>query len=217
MPENTDNTPNPVHLSDIVEQMDADVTDAGDTQSTQAELPPFATYNAVAIFDTAEAAREALLSLERAGIDGSQLSFLGVDSDEQSLDERSAELDRQQTSFVARGTAKGGSLGSVGGAAVGGAIMLIPGIGPIVGAGVLGAALGGGFFGGVLGGIWGGFNRMGASAAWEETFHHIERGMALVGVHTDDRDELQRACALLPAEHLRLFGRDGAVLADDFT
>src|SRR5687768_17471285 len=117
MPENTDNPLDAVHLSDVVEQM-GDVTGAGEIKSEQPELPPFAAFNAVAVFDTAEAAREALLSLERAGIDGSQLSFLAVDSNEQSLDERSEELDRQQTSFVARGTAKGGSLGSVGGAAI---------------------------------------------------------------------------------------------------
>jgi hypothetical protein len=211
MPQN-DNHQIPVRLPDVAEQMGApaEVPDTG--QSAQAELPPFATFNAIATFDTSEEAREAILALERAGLDGSQLSFLGLDSSEQSLDERSSELDHQQTSFVARGTAKGGSLGSLGGAALGGAIMLIPGIGPIVGAGVLGAALGGGFFGGVLGGIWGGFNRMGASAAWEETFHHIQNGMALVGVHTDDSDQLQQACSMLPRERLRVFGRDGTPL-----
>ena len=205
----------PVQLPDVAEEMGAPTTVPDSGQSTQAELPPFAAYNAIATFDTSEEAREAILDLERAGLDGSQLSFLALDSSEQSLEERASELDEEQISFVARGTAKGGSLGSVGGAAIGGAIMLIPGIGTVVGAGVLGAALGGGFFGGVLGGIWGGFNRMGASAAWEETFHHIESGMALVGVHTDDRSQLEHACSRLPRDRIRMFGRDGTPLPAD--
>ena len=156
-------SPQPLHLPDVAPQMGVS-DDADATESAAADLPPFGTFNAVAAFSDSTAAREALLKLERAGIDGSKLSFLGLDGSDQTLDERTSELDHAQTSFVARGTAKGGSLGTVGGAAVGGALMLIPGIGPVVGAGVLGAALGGGFFGGVLGGIWGGFNRMGASA-----------------------------------------------------
>jgi hypothetical protein len=184
----------------------------GSNVSSPAELPPFATFNAVAAFADANAAREALLRLERARIDGSKLSFLAVDSSDQTINERSSELDHEQSSFVARGTAKGGSLGTIGGAAVGGALMLIPGIGTVVGAGVLGAALGGGFFGGVVGGIWGGFNRMGASAAWDETFHDIGNGVALVGVHTDDRAEFDRAREALDGDRVRLFDQNGKPL-----
>jgi hypothetical protein len=204
-------SPQPLHLPDVAEKMGVH-GDATATENMAADLPPFAEFNAVAAFSEASAAREALLMLERAGIDGSKLSFLGLDTSDQTLDERTSELDHAQTSFVARGTAKGGSLGTVGGAVVGGALMLIPGIGPVVGAGVLGAALGGGFFGGVLGGIWGGFNRMGASTAWEETFHEIHDGLTLVGVHTDDKAEFDRARDLLADARLRLFDRDGQPL-----
>jgi hypothetical protein len=201
-----------VHLDDVAEIMGAgDIEES--SVSAQAELPPFAQYNAVAAYEDAASAREAILSVERAGIDASKLAFLAIDSSEQTIEERTSELDHQEVSFVARGTAKGGSLGTVGGAAVGGALMLIPGVGPLVGAGVLGAALGGGFFGGVIGGIWGGFNRMGESAAWDETFHDIERGLALVGVHTDDRDEFERACRALKGDRVRFFDREGRALA----
>jgi hypothetical protein len=174
-----------VHLDDVAAEMGADHVE-GSSTSSQSELPPFATFNAVAAFTDAHAAREAILRLERAGIDGSKVSFVAFDESDQSIDQRSSEMDHEQVGFVARGTAKGGSLGTIGG-----------------------AALGGGFFGGVIGGIWGGFNRMGASAAWDETFHDIENGMALVGMHTDDRKELDNALRSLDGERVRVFDRDG--------
>jgi len=216
--ESRDPTANAVHLPDVVEEMaelvDVRVDPAAD--ATAAKLPPFAAYNVVVAFDDSKDAREAVLALERAGIDGAKLSYLGIEpSAEQTTDERTAELDHEELSFVARGTAKGGSLGTLGGAALGGAIMLIPGIGPVVGAGVLGAALGGGFFGGVVGGIWGGFNRMGASQAWDEVFHDIEEGLVLVGVHTDDPDEARRACTVVPAFRRRMFDHEGNAIAED--
>jgi hypothetical protein len=197
-----------VRLDDVASEMGADHIE-GSTTSSQVELPPFATFNAVAAFTDAPSAREAILALERAGIDGSKVSFVAYDNSDQSIEQRSSEMDHEQVGYVARGTAKGGSLGTIGGAALGSALMVVPGIGTIVGAGVLGAALGGGFFGGVIGGIWGGFNRMGASAAWDETFHDIENGMALVGVHTDDREELEHALRSLDGERVRVFDRDG--------
>lgn len=201
-----------VRLPDVAEEMatlvDARVDKAADV--TAAKLPPFATHNVVVAFDDSKDAREALLALERAGIDGSRLSYLGIEpSADQTIDERTAEIDSAELSFVGRGTAKGGSIGTVGGAAIGGALMLVPGIGTVVGAGVLGAALGGGFFGGVLGGIWGGFSRMGASQAWDDVFHNIEEGLVLVGVHTDDPEEIRRACDVLPTFRRRMFDHEG--------
>src|SRR5688500_14170081 len=103
----SNNDERPVVLPDVAEQMGAPAAVPESGQSAQVELPPFREFNAVASFDSSEEAREALLALERAGLDGSQLSFLGLDSSEQSLDERSSELDHEQISFVARGTAKG--------------------------------------------------------------------------------------------------------------
>ena len=213
-----DPTSDAVRLPDVAEEMATLVDALVDTVAdiTAAKLPPFAAYNVVIAFDDSKAAREALLSLERANIDGSKLSYLGIEpSADQTTDERTAELDSAELSYVGRGTAKGGSIGTVGGAAIGGALMLIPGIGTVVGAGVLGAALGGGFFGGVLGGIWGGFNRMGASQAWDEVFHDIEEGLVLVGVHTDDPDEMRRACGVLPTFRRRLFDHQGNPMAED--
>jgi hypothetical protein len=198
-----------VRLPDVATEMGVDSTDPEITESSPVELAPFAALNAIAVYDTSEEAREALLSLERAGIESDRLSFLALDTSKQTLDERAAELDHEQATFVVRGTAKGGSLGTIGGAAIGGALMLIPGVGTVVGAGVLGAALGGGFMGGVVGGMWGGFNRMGESGGWDESFHHLENGKALVGVHTDDPDELRRASDVLPNDRLRVFDREG--------
>jgi hypothetical protein len=214
----SDQTAAAVHLTDIADEMATLVDVRVDTvaDATASKLPPFATHNVVVAFDDSMQAREALLALERAGIDGSKLSYLGIEpSADQTIDERTSELDNAELSFVARGTAKGGTYGTIGGAAIGGALMLIPGIGTIAGAGILGAALGGGAFGGVLGGIWGGFNRMGASQAWDEVFHDIEEGLVLVGVHTDDPEEIRRACDVLPTFRRRMFDHQGQTVDDD--
>ena len=65
----------------------ADVTNVaadvvGDTHAlapVEAELPPFAEYNLIGKFEEPSKARDAIVALERAGIDGSKISYLALD------------------------------------------------------------------------------------------------------------------------------------------
>lgn len=181
-------------------------------------LPALATRNLVAHFSTIEEGRDALLRLEKAGIDGARLGFLALDrtDHEPTAEEQSPDDEEQGRKIVGR-TAAGGAAGTgIGALAAAGVAALIPGIGPVLGAGVLGAAIGGGAAGGALGGIWAGFTGMGASRAWEETFAHVKEGRAVVGVHSDDTDEIAKAIEVLretPAGGLRVIDDQGETVS----
>jgi hypothetical protein len=191
-------------MTDIAADLDGG---ADGLQPVEAELAPFAAYNLIGKFADASLARDAIVKLERAGIDGSKLSYLALERPDTAHDV-TPEIDGAELGKIGNSTAKGAALGSVGGAALVVATALIPGIGPVAAAGLIGAALGGGAAGGVVGGIWGGFSHMAASPAWDSTFVAIREGFALVGVHSDSREEIAKAAAVLP-DGGQLFDRDG--------
>jgi hypothetical protein len=85
----------------------------------------------------------------------------------------------------AAGTAAGGIAGFVAGAAAFG----IPGIGPAVGAGIWAATASGAVAGAVVGGVMGGIQETWA-ARYEDA---VKEGRVLVGVHSDDADEIESA------------------------
>jgi hypothetical protein len=153
----------------------------------------FARHNVVATYLEPEAADEALRSLGREGIDGTKISLLGREDrlavyqaeEESESTELPEDVAKGVVATGAAGTAAGGIAGFVAGAAAFG----IPGIGPAVGAGIWAATASGAVAGAVAGGVIGGINRSWA-ARYEDA---VKEGRVLVGVHSDDSDEIESA------------------------
>lgn len=143
-------------------------------------------HNVVAAFRDLDAARQAILSLEKAGVDPDAISLLGA-----------APLDDGEEGATAVGAdvAKGAATGAAGAAAAGALTSLvIPGIGPVIAAGL--GALAGSAVGGVTGGIAG----IGDSEAWKHTFEAVDQGTFAVGVHSDDSDTVEQGAEVLAGE-----------------
>ena len=194
--------------------------DAEQMHPVTANLPPLATFNVLIAFDENSEARQNIETLERVGIEGSHISYLALEPsppdgeatppDEGMMNqEQRMSSDGQVARSVGKGAASGAATGAGVGALVGVGLTLIPGVGTLAGLGLLGVALGGAAAGGDLGLVWGGFRKLGVSAAWEKSFVDVGEGKTIVGVHTDDVQELRNAIAHLPADRLLFFDRDG--------
>ena len=174
-----------------------------------------AAHNVVAAFANVDTSREAVEKLRSEGFDEKELSLLTRDSSAPVADAESFEEPREVGATMAAGAAKGGLTGlGLGGAAgfIAGAIAFgIPGIGPAVGAGIWAATAGAAAAGATAGGLVGAFGRM-----WDAQYRDmVKEGRSLVGVHTADRDEANRAYAVLEQlkpEHLAHFDAEGAIL-----
>lgn len=164
-------------------------------------------YNVVAVFPDVETARSALENLRSAGVDEDAISLLGRPSEDAfgAGDDQPVEPDQigqnpgavaDATDEVGAGIAAGGGSGAAGGGllglAAGAAITAIPGVGLAVGLGALiGAAIGaagGATAGGILGG---------ASKFNDQFRQDVREGRVLLGVHSDDRQMVEDAKALL--------------------
>jgi hypothetical protein len=184
------------------------VPDAGETlEPSTAALPAFLDYNVLVATDDNVEARAHIAALEKAGIEASHISYLGmVAKDDEGVShhgvmeaEQTVQTDGDMARSVAKGAVFGGGLGAAGGALAGLALTAIPGVGTLAGIGLIGAALGGATGGGPLGAVWGGYSKLSISDAWEHTFVTLGGGRAIVGVLTDDPAEFARAVGVLPA------------------
>lgn len=168
-------------------------------------MTEFRTHNVLATFDDMDRAREAILELERGGLEGSGISLLARDGDtreptEATPDTREDDRDlggdvgKRVGSGAAIGTAAGGATGFFAGLAA----FAIPGVGPVIGAGVWASTLAGAAGGGAVGGVVAGVSGVGTSDAWRETYASIEEDRVVVGYHAEDPSEVDRA-----EKHLR--------------
>src|SRR5437016_7765152 len=98
-------------------------------------------FNVVATYPDMDTARKALKALERAGVDGDDISLLGRQADVVAAEEDTRERDAHLTGDVTKKVAEGGAIGTVAGAVVGTVAFLIPGVGPGIGAGIWAATL----------------------------------------------------------------------------
>ena len=176
----------------------------------------YSTYNVVAEYGDPDAARKALLALERHGVEAGRISLSGTD-EEHSRQETGDELYQKDWSTMSRVGNRalvGAAIGSVVGALVIGVIIFI-----ITGSGTwfLIGAVGGVAAGGALGGLWGGATGVPVSGeAFEETYDRSAAGGAVLTVHSEDRAEIDRAAAALEgtnATAVRRVGRDGRPVA----
>lgn len=139
-----------------------------------------ADHNVVAAFGSIEDARDAITSLEAAGIPADSIALLGAFPPESARPGEEIVEDAAVGTF-GKGAAEGAAAGAVGGAAVGALTSLvIPGVGPVLAAGLwaLGGAAGGLAVGGTA--------ATGGSPAWRATFDVVDSGNFAVGVHDDD-------------------------------
>jgi hypothetical protein len=155
-------------------------------------------YNVIAVVENLERAREALNALSRAGIQPANTSLLGPAAERaraETLVDPAA-----QDGAVIEDVVKASAVGSVAGGAAGGAAgflaglaaFAIPGIGPAVGTGMWISTLGGAVLGSGVGGVLGGVSSISSSDAWALS-HQVQKGHALVGVHSDDAETVRRA------------------------
>src|ERR1700733_5400553 len=95
---------------------------------------------------------------------------------------------------AATGGVTGGVLGGTFGWLVGIGALAIPGVGPFIAAGPIMAALGGAAVGGAVGGIAGALVGLGIPEYEAKRYEgKIRNGNILISVHTEDRDEINRA------------------------
>lgn len=187
----------------------------GDTEGTQYQAA-FANYNVTATFDNNEKAHQAVERLEIAGVSPSDLSLLGPSGQ--------AAADVRDTSYVDEavisegikstlgGAAAGSGFGAVVGFLGGAAVFGIPGFGPAVAAGIWATTLGGVAAGGGIGFTASAIAEMKQSQVWELTLQDVGGGNFVVGAHTDDWQEFERArnaLAACGASRMREFDRKG--------
>jgi hypothetical protein len=92
------------------------------------------------------------------------------------------------------GGVTGGVLGGALGWLVGIGALAIPGVGPFIAAGPIMAALGGAAIGGAVGGIAGALIGLGIPEYEAKRYEgKIKNGNVLISVHTENRDEINRA------------------------
>lgn len=191
----------------------------GDTEGTEYQAA-FATYNVTGSFGDNDKARKAIESLELAGVSPSDLSLLGPSGeaaadvrDTSSVDE--AVISQGMKSTLG-GAAAGSGIGAVAGFIAGAAVFGIPGFGPAVAAGLWATTLGGVAAGGGVGFTAGAIAEMKESQAWELTLQDVGEGHFVVGAHTDDWEEFERArraLASCDASRMREFDREGNEVA----
>jgi hypothetical protein len=190
-------------------------------RSREMQEAPFAEHNAIGVFPDMVAARKAMDALERGGIDAVHISLLGPRAEEASSRADTRERDENVAVDVGKragiGAAAGTAAGGIAGLIAGALAFAIPGVGPVIGAGVWAAAAGGAVAGGAVGGVIGGISAVGLNEAWELTYQSVRAGRVLVGVHSDDRGDVDRGADIL-REHGALsvdrFDRGGRRLGD---
>lgn len=164
-----------------------------------------AKHNALAAFASMEAASAALDSLHETSIPHEHLSLLSKEMKKTPGQETPVESRAEGAGPVTKGT-----LGGIGGGTVGGGVLgamfgagvaAIPGVGLAVGAGALYAAIAGAATGSIAGGLLGAEAGGRKQMMLEQTFHPyiplVETGHVLVGVHSDDPDEIDKAVMTL--------------------
>ena len=157
---------------------------------------PINEHVVVGVFQDAKAARRAVEALRDAGIDESAVSFVCRDEgipresvEGQFTEEVVDEVEDGLVEGALVGTAAGGLAGLLAGALG----SVIPGVGPVVGTGIWAAIAGAMGADATMGLMLGGMRKM-----WELTYRDaVTEGRALVSVHSDDVEVVERAEAVI--------------------
>jgi hypothetical protein len=177
--------------------------------------PPYAPYNVVAAFPDMPSAREAIEALGAAGIDGNDISLTGPAARETAEREETREgetrLFRHVLLHAAVKSAIGAVIGVVLGALFGWLIVL-----PLMDAqvsliNVVACAAFGGFIGSIPGALVGYMSSLQPNEPWMLTFQESARGAAIVGVHTEHKEQVDKAVGILRerSQNVHLVDRNG--------
>ena len=180
------------------------------------EREKLGTYNVVAAFGSLDQARQALLDLERSGIEAANISVLGKGAE--NAEDISAHHTGAADTGIMGDTMKGAAIGGATGIAAGGIAgflagalaFAIPGVGPAIGTGIWLSTVGGAVLGGGLGGYWGILSNLPANPDADFTYEEaFQSGKVLVAVHSEDPAELEKARGVLKqAGPLRMDAHD---------
>lgn len=146
-------------------------------------------YTVRATYAEMEAARRAIATLERHGIPGSDIKLEGPGAEEAAADDDQSDTDERFMHEAEKSVLTGGAIG----AAVGVLLGLIGGVVWLGNLGIYMAAIAGLFGGGGLGFLVGAIARVQESDAAELTFGDAEGKEVIVAVHTQDRDDFDKA------------------------
>jgi hypothetical protein len=155
----------------------------------------FSAYNVVAEFPELKSARAAIDGLSRATIEADNISLLGPAAEEAAGQTQTGAADSQIARYLSSRVGTGAVAGTLAGAVAG---LLIGGIasgvfGADVSAGMLLAVMLFGAVGfGAIGGFLAGMSSLQMAEPWELTFHDA-RGRALVGVHSENPEDIDLA------------------------
>src|SRR5688572_27913815 len=144
------------------------------------------------IVQTSEQAEVVVNKLRESGFTGNDISVLFPDK--QGTRDFAHEKNTKAPEGAAAGGVTGMGVGAILGWLAGIGSLAIPGVGPFIAAGPIMAALGGAAIGGAAGGLVGALVGLGIPEYEAKLYDgKIRGGNALVSVHTEDSDELDRA------------------------
>ena len=146
----------------------------------------------VGLFDSREAARDAVNELLRVGFRHEDVSVLarGTAGAEGEVGKVAyvEEDGHEQVEDMAKGAGTGAAIGGAAGLLLGLSALAIPGIGPILAAGPLAAVIAGAGLGGTAGGLLSGLTRLGLGDEDAHTYAEgLKRGGSIVSVEARGR------------------------------
>src|ERR1700680_57000 len=148
------------------------------------------------IYQTREAAEEAVDALRRAHFRNTDISALFPDNTgtKDFAHEKNTKAPEGATTGAGSGAAIGGALGWLAGIGA----LAIPGVGPLIAAGPIVAALAGAGVGGAVGGIVGALVGMGIPEYEAKRYEgRVKGGGILLSVHCDDSEWTKKAKVIL--------------------
>jgi hypothetical protein len=156
-------------------------------------------YVAYGIYPDREAFDRALDALRAAGFRNSDVSAVLPERDHTARD-LAHEINTKAPEGIAAGAGTGAAVGGVLGWLIGIGALTIPGVGPLVAAGPIVAALAGAGAAGATGGLVGGLIGAGIPEVEAKRYAgRIREGGYLLSVHCDDREWASRAEEVLEA------------------
>jgi hypothetical protein len=178
----------------MMEQRNERPASQGPQVTTQYRL---ADYNVLGVFNSMDDARRAIETLGRAGIEGKHITLTGDAPDEAATRAETAEADAALMSRWFRTNLAWGAVGAVIGALLGipiGALVISVGLdSDITAENLFISALMGGIFLGIIAALIGVVYPMQAGDTWELTYQKTYGDKAIVGVHSADPREVEKA------------------------
>jgi hypothetical protein len=154
---------------------------------------------AYGIYPDRESFERAIEGLRTAGFRNSDISVILPERDRTTRD-LAHEINTKTPEGIATGAGSGAAVGGILGWLVGIGAIAIPGVGPLVAAGPVVAALAGAGAAGAAGGLVGGLVGAGIPEVEAKRYAgRIREGGYLVSVHCDDKDWAKRAEEILEA------------------